>query len=75
MEDLQSRGAPVYVPKRGRELAISSAFHMLKLRRMVTVSDGLFRADEDSHDILSYYANAIAHWSKPGGIDSPRAGD
>ncbi len=62
IEELQAREAPVHVPQRGLELAISTAFNMLRLRRMVVESDGLFRADPESSDILSYYGNAIAHW-------------
>jgi glycerol-3-phosphate O-acyltransferase len=62
IEELEARKAPVHVPQRGLELAISMAFNMLRLRRMVVESDGLFRADPESSDILSYYANAIAHW-------------
>jgi glycerol-3-phosphate O-acyltransferase len=62
MEELQAQGAPVHIPTRGVELAVAGAFDMLKLRRMVDESDGLFRANAESIDILSYYANAIDHW-------------
>ena len=62
INELQSKGAPVYVSKRSAEQTISTALAMLKLRRMVLESDGLIKADPDSLDILSYYANAIVHW-------------
>ncbi len=62
MEELQARGAPVHIPTRGAEQAVTGAFDMLKLRRMVDESDGLFRANAESVDILSYYANAMDHW-------------
>ncbi|MBW2172879.1 MAG: 1-acyl-sn-glycerol-3-phosphate acyltransferase [Deltaproteobacteria bacterium] len=62
MEELQARGAPVHIPTRGAEQAVTGAFDMLKLRRMVDESDGLFRANAESVDILSYYANALDHW-------------
>lgn len=62
MEELQARGAPVHIPTRGAEQAVAGAFDMLKLRRMVDESDGLFRASAESVDILSYYANAMTHW-------------
>ena len=67
MEELQARGAPVHIPTRGAEQAITGAFDMLKLRRMVDESDGLFRANAESIDILSYYANAMDHWRQPVG--------
>jgi glycerol-3-phosphate O-acyltransferase len=69
MEQLKVKGAPVFVPTRGAEIAIRTAFNMLKLRKMVIESDGLFSADPESLDILSYYANAIDHWLHPPAID------
>jgi len=62
IEALQAIGAPVYLPRRGAEEAINRAFNMLKLRRMVIESDGLYSTDSQSLDILSYYANAMDHW-------------
>jgi hypothetical protein len=35
---------------------------MLKLRKLVVESDGLYRATPGEDDILDYYANSIAHW-------------
>jgi glycerol-3-phosphate O-acyltransferase len=67
MEELQARGAPVHIPTRGAEQAVAGALDMLKLRRMVDESDGLFRANAESVDILSYYANAMDHWRQPVG--------
>ncbi|UCD86755.1 MAG: 1-acyl-sn-glycerol-3-phosphate acyltransferase [Desulfobacterales bacterium] len=69
IEQLKAKGAPVLVPRRGAELSITTAFNMLKLRKMVIESDGLFSADPESLDILSYYANAIDHWLHPPAID------
>ncbi len=66
MEELEARGAQVYIPKRGRELGVTTALNMLRIRRMVIESDGMFRADPESRDILSYYANAIDHWHEAG---------
>jgi glycerol-3-phosphate O-acyltransferase len=65
MEELQARGAPVYIPTRGLEQAVAGGFNMLKLRRMVDESDGLFRANSESIDILSYYANSMEYWRRP----------
>ena len=69
IEDIESRGATVYVSKRSRAQVILRALNTLTLRRMVIESDGLFSADPESHDVLAYYANSIAHWrniNKPG---------
>jgi len=64
IDELEARGAPVSLPTRTREHTIATALNMVKLRRMVIESDGLFRADPKSLDILSYYANAIGHWQQ-----------
>jgi glycerol-3-phosphate O-acyltransferase len=45
MEELQERDAHVYTPKRGRELGVATALNMLRIRRMITESDGLLQAD------------------------------
>ncbi len=62
IEELQSKGARVYLSKRSGEHTITTALNMLKLRRLVVESDGLLRADRESLGVLSYYANAIDHW-------------
>jgi glycerol-3-phosphate O-acyltransferase len=73
MEELQARGAPVYIPTRGAEVAVTGAFNMLKLRRMVVESDERFRADPESVDILSYYANAMDHWRHVSTMDPEKS--
>ena len=62
IEHIETQGVPLYHPQRGWEKAITTAFNMLKIRRMVDESEGSFRANPDSHGILSYYANAIEPW-------------
>jgi glycerol-3-phosphate O-acyltransferase len=62
IEELQSKGARVYLSKKSGEHTITTALNMLKLRRLVVESDGLLRADQESLPVLSYYANAIDHW-------------
>ncbi|MBW2206558.1 MAG: 1-acyl-sn-glycerol-3-phosphate acyltransferase [Deltaproteobacteria bacterium] len=64
VERLQELGAPILVPTRGLEVALSTAFHMLKIRRMLEESEGRYRADPGSYNILIYYANAIARWQE-----------
>ena len=62
IETLQARDAPVLAPTRGLEVAIETAFNMLKIRRMVVESNDKFRVHAECIDILSYYANSIAYW-------------
>jgi glycerol-3-phosphate O-acyltransferase len=62
MADLQGRGAPVYVSTRSRVQTILNALNVLKLRRLVLESEGLYRASPGEDDVLAYYANSIVHW-------------
>ncbi len=63
IEQLQARGAPIYLTTRSSRVeTILNALNMLTLRRLVTETDGVYRAVPEEHDILSYYANSIAHW-------------
>jgi glycerol-3-phosphate O-acyltransferase len=60
-EELEARGAHVYVPRGDLDYAITVGLRMLTLRRLVEGSDGLFRARLEELPLLSYYANSIAH--------------
>ena len=62
IEELQGRGAHVYVSPRNRVESILSALNMLELRKLVRESDGIYAAVPEEIDVLSYYANSIAHW-------------
>ena len=62
IEELQKRGAHVYVSPRNRVESILNALNMLQLRRLVRESGGIYRAVPEEIDVLAYYANAIAHW-------------
>ena len=62
IDELHALGTDIYVSRRSRAQNILTALNTLKLRRMVIESDGLYRADPESHDVLAYYANSIAHW-------------
>jgi glycerol-3-phosphate O-acyltransferase len=62
IEELQGRGAHVYVSPRNRVESILSALNMLQLRNLVRESGGIYRAVPEEIDVLAYYANAIAHW-------------
>ncbi|HET9734708.1 MAG TPA: 1-acyl-sn-glycerol-3-phosphate acyltransferase, partial [Burkholderiales bacterium] len=61
VEQLQARGAHVYVPRKDFDYAINVGLRMLRLRRMVGERDGLFFAQSEETAILRYYANSIAH--------------
>ena len=62
IEQLQANGAPVYVATKSRVETILNALDMLKIRRLVGESDGIYKAVPGEDDILTYYANSIAHW-------------
>jgi delta-aminolevulinic acid dehydratase/porphobilinogen synthase len=52
----------VYVTAKSRVETILNALNMLKIRRLVVESEGIYRAAPGEDDILTYYANSIAHW-------------
>ncbi len=60
--DIQSRGAPIFISTRSRVQNIVTALNMLKIRRLIVESNGMYAADPQMRDILGYYANSIAHW-------------
>jgi glycerol-3-phosphate O-acyltransferase len=62
IEELQAKGARVYLSKRSGEHTINTALNMLKLRHLIVESEGLLRVDSESLGVLTYYANAIDHW-------------
>jgi len=60
--ELQGQGAHVYVSPRNRVESILSALNMLELRKLVRESEGIYTAVPEEMDVLTYYANSIAHW-------------
>jgi len=68
-QDLQKRyeslGAHVYVPRSDPEYSVLVGLRMLTLRRLVIEEAGLFRANPAELPVLRYYANAIAHLTRP----------
>ena len=60
-EELEARGAHVYVPRGDQDYAIAVGLRMLTLRRLVEGCDGLYRACPKELPLLTYYANSIAH--------------
>jgi glycerol-3-phosphate O-acyltransferase len=61
MGELEDAGARVYVPRSDRDYAVTVGLRMLVLRRIIAVSDGLYRARPEEQAVLLYYANSIAH--------------
>src|SRR5262249_46930375 len=61
MEELESRGAHVYIPRGDPDYAIDVGRRMLTLRHLVAERDGLFIAEPAELPLLTYYANTIAH--------------
>jgi len=61
MEELDRRGAHVYVPRGDQDYAITVGLRMLTLRRLVEDAGGLYRARPDELPLLTYYASSIAH--------------
>jgi glycerol-3-phosphate O-acyltransferase len=61
IEKLQAGGAHVYIPRKDLDYAIHVGLRMLRLRRLVELSDGLYCAREKEIPVLRYYANSIAH--------------
>jgi hypothetical protein len=59
---LQADDAPVYVTTRSRVETILNVLEMLKIRRLVVESEGIYRAAAGEDDILTYCANSIVHW-------------
>ncbi len=62
IEELERQGAHVYVSPRNRVESILNALNMLELRKLVRASGGIYTAVPEEIDVLTYYANAIAHW-------------
>lgn len=62
IDDIQSKGAPVFISSRSRVQLIVTALNMLKIRRLIVESDGTYKADPKMIDVLSYYSNSFSHW-------------
>ncbi len=62
IDELENRGAIVYIPRSDRDYAIEVGLRNLILRHVVLEEDDLFRANPAEIEILQYYANSIAHF-------------
>jgi glycerol-3-phosphate O-acyltransferase len=61
MRRLEARGAHIHVPRADQDYAVEVGLRMLRLRRLVDETDGLYRADPANTVLLRYYANSIVH--------------
>ena len=61
MKSLEAGGAQVYLPRADRDYAVGVGLRMLTLRHMVVEEAGLYSVNQADRQLVSYYANAIAH--------------
>ncbi|MFZ2652660.1 MAG: 1-acyl-sn-glycerol-3-phosphate acyltransferase [Burkholderiaceae bacterium] len=61
MARLQAHGAHQYIPRQDQDYAFGVGLRMLVQRHMVIEDGGLFCVASDAHELVAYYANAIAH--------------
>ena len=61
MRELEDGGAHLYIPRQDHDYAFGVGLRMLTLRHIVEEEDGLYRPVPEQLEMLSYYANAIAH--------------
>jgi len=62
IDGIQAKNAPVFLSTTSRVQTIVTALNMLRIRRLIIETDGLYEADPEMLDILSYYANSIDHY-------------
>ena len=62
IEKFQAKNAPVFLSTTSRVQTIVTALNMLRIRRLVIEKDGMYKADPEMLDILSYYAKSIDHY-------------
>lgn len=72
--EFESLGAHVYVPRRDPDYTVLVGLRMLTLRRLVLEVDGRYRLNPDELPLVQYYANAIAHLTRPPLWLTPPAG-
>ena len=62
IDEIQAKNAPVFLSTTSRVQTIVTALNMLRTRRLVIEKDGMYKADPEMLDILSYYAKSIDHY-------------
>lgn len=61
VEDLETRGIRVHIPRSDLDYGVEAGLRVLTLRRLVTEDDGLYVAVHSEMVLITYYANSIAH--------------
>jgi glycerol-3-phosphate O-acyltransferase len=64
-KEYESLGAHVYVPRQDPDYSVMVGLRMLMLRKLVTSANGRFRLNLAELPVVRYYANAIAHLTRP----------
>jgi glycerol-3-phosphate O-acyltransferase len=62
IDQLSVSGAPIDISSGALESVLRAAMDILIGRGLLQEKDNLFRMDEAEINIVSYYANSIAHW-------------
>jgi len=60
---LEQAGSPIDTSSSALESVLGSAMAALLGRGLVDEKDNLYRMKASEMEIISYYANSIAHWS------------
>jgi len=58
---LEAGGAHIYVPRGDFDYALTVGLRMLRLRKLVEESDGLYQIRSSELPLLQYYAHSIGH--------------
>ena len=62
IDELETGGAYVHIPRADRDYALTAGLRMLVLRHLVVEANGLYRAATNETRLLRYYANGIDHF-------------
>ncbi len=62
---LQANGAPIRNSEIPKERTIQRAIDMLHHRNMVVEDTGRYRLEPVTRELVAFYANSIAHWTRP----------
>ncbi len=61
LERLLAKGAYMHIPHKNFEYAVEVGLRMLVLRKALILEHGKYRLDSKELQLITYYANAIAH--------------
>ena len=61
LQKLLARGAYMHIPHKNFEYAVEVGLRMFVLRRALILEDGKYRLHPNELQLITYYANAIAH--------------